>query len=204
MWKKIAEALLPIILYDGIGTAVPLGAEGRLGTIETTALTAIIACPVMGWLLRREKKSTGKKASLPAGAYLVSALLGILCNLAFTGIFSLLNLAASFSNETQEALLAGNRAMVLITLVFLTPLAEELVFRGLTYGSLRKSLPVGWAAVIGALLFAGAHGNWIQFFYALPMGVALNLIYERWKDLRAPLFFHMTANLSAVLLSFLI
>jgi membrane protease YdiL (CAAX protease family) len=47
--------------------------------------------------------------------------------------------------------------LTFISLVILPPIAEEIIFRGLTYSSLKKIMPL-WGAVVGtSLLFAAGH-----------------------------------------------
>lgn len=83
----------------------------------------------------------------------------------------------------------------------LIPLAEELVFRGLSFRNLRRELDYLPAAVLTAVLFALYHGNWIQGIYAFLMGLLLALVYEAYGNLTAPWLFHVGANLTAILLT---
>jgi membrane protease YdiL (CAAX protease family) len=65
---------------------------------------------------------------------------------------------------------AGGAALVMtfLSLVILPPLTEEIMVRGLLYGSLKKALPVMQAAVVTSLVFAAAH---------LPEGGAAGPLY---------------------------
>lgn len=47
--------------------------------------------------------------------------------------------------------------LTFISLVILPPLAEEIMARGMLYGSLKKGLPVAAAALFTSLIFAAAH-----------------------------------------------
>jgi membrane protease YdiL (CAAX protease family) len=53
----------------------------------------------------------------------------------------------------------GNNELILtfISLVILPPIAEEIIFRGLAYTSLKKAMPVWTAAIVTSLLFAAGH-----------------------------------------------
>lgn len=44
-----------------------------------------------------------------------------------------------------------------LALVVLSPLTEEVIFRGLLYGSLKRTVPLIWAAVVTSLIFAAGH-----------------------------------------------
>lgn len=51
----------------------------------------------------------------------------------------------------------GNIALTFISLVILPPIAEEIIFRGLIYTSLRKKMSLWVAAILTSLLFALGH-----------------------------------------------
>ncbi len=105
-----------------------------------------------------------------------------------------------FSNQTQEQLLASQLAVQIIGLGILVPVAEELIFRGLLYARIRRTLPV-WASVLTAsVIFALYHGNMIQILFAFPMAIILTLLYEKGKWISYPILFHMGVNLTTVVL----
>ena len=58
--------------------------------------------------------------------------------------------------------------LTFISLVILPPLTEEILIRGFLYSSLKKGLPLLWAALITSLVFAAAH---------LPEGGAAGPLY---------------------------
>jgi hypothetical protein len=58
--------------------------------------------------------------------------------------------------------------MTFISLVVLPPIVEEIMVRGVLYGTLKKVLPVVWAVVVTSALFAAAH---------LPEGGASGPLY---------------------------
>lgn len=58
--------------------------------------------------------------------------------------------------------------LTFISLVILPPLTEEILIRGFLYSSLKKGLPLLWAALITSLVFAVAH---------LPEGGAAGPLY---------------------------
>jgi hypothetical protein len=51
----------------------------------------------------------------------------------------------------------GPLLLTFISLVVLPPLAEEIMVRGFLYSSLKKALPLIWAALVTSALFAAAH-----------------------------------------------
>ena len=83
----------------------------------------------------------------------------------------------------------------IISYGILAPLGEELVFRGVVYGQLRKVLKVPFAVVLSGLAFGLFHGNLVQAVYATVIGCLLALVYEWYGTIAAPMLFHSVANL---------
>jgi membrane protease YdiL (CAAX protease family) len=97
----------------------------------------------------------------------------------------------------EQSILVDLRARpvpFLLGAVVLAPFCEEVVFRGVVYGALRRHLGKGLAIPLSAAFFAGVH------FYlhgALPLfvlGMLLAWTYERTGTLVAPIAFHAAFN----------
>jgi uncharacterized protein len=88
-------------------------------------------------------------------------------------------------------------ASLLGTVVF-APVLEEIVFRGLLYGTLRRW--VGWpaAAVLSAAVFAAAHGYGVAGFGSVfASGVLWAIAYEKTRSLLPGMAAHAANNVSA-------
>lgn len=88
-------------------------------------------------------------------------------------------------------------ANLLGTVVF-APVLEEIVFRGLLYGTLRRW--VGWpaAAVLSAAVFAGAHGYGVAGFGSVfASGIMWAVAYEKTRSLLPGIVAHAANNVSA-------
>lgn len=82
----------------------------------------------------------------------------------------------------------------------LAPLGEEVVFRGVIYGQLKKVSNVPTAIVVSGLTFGLFHGNLVQAVYASVIGFLLALVYELYDSILAAMVFHGIANLFVYLL----
>ncbi len=78
----------------------------------------------------------------------------------------------------------------------LSPLAEEIVFRGLIYNRMKRYFPVVLTIVVSGILFGAYHGNLVQGIYGSIMGIAISYIYETYESFSAPFLFHALANIS--------
>lgn len=85
-------------------------------------------------------------------------------------------------------------ALGLVNYVLLTPIVEEIVFRWLFYGRVRRALGVKVAMICSALVFGIYHGNLVQAIYAFLMGLALCYFYEKSGSILSSIIFHACAN----------
>lgn len=115
----------------------------------------------------------------------------------------LLGLSAHWTEWFDRDLVWGSRAMVGMTIldtVILTPIFEEIVFRGLLFATLRRRFGVAPAAVLSAAVFAGAHGYGVLGFAAVFWsGLLWAWSYERTGSLLPSMAAHAADNLMASL-----
>ncbi len=81
----------------------------------------------------------------------------------------------------------------------LIPAAEELVFRGMIFGTLRPRFSFPAAMIVSASIFGLYHGSVVQGVYGFCMGLVLAESYEHRGGFWAALTVHAAANLTAVL-----
>ncbi|MEE0419748.1 MAG: type II CAAX endopeptidase family protein [Lachnospiraceae bacterium] len=209
MIYKIGNVFVPLLIHYLIAAFVLLFGANFMDDALLTSLTALVALPVMWYLYRRDRRNgavetTALRGTVPWWAFLVTILLGIVSNQMITGVMNYFRVTQQFSNEVQEGLLRGDIWAQVLGLGILVPVMEEILFRGLIYNRLKKYVSL-WTAILGgAVIFALYHGNMVQFLFALPMGLLIILLYERWHSLSIPIVFHIAANLSTVLLNCLV
>lgn len=118
-------------------------------------------------------------------------------------------LLQSVSNPNSAAVndsLSADPSMTMIVTVLLAPIAEETMFRGALFGTIRKKSRIA-AYIVSVLLFAFYHlwafalvGDWRVFIYMLqyfPAGIALAWCYEHAGTLVTPVVLHALINLIA-------
>ena len=76
-----------------------------------------------------------------------------------------------------------------------SPLAEEIVFRGIVYNRLRRQYTRWIAIVASALLFGLYHGNVVQALYGFVLGVLIAVLYEKYGSFAVPVILHSAANI---------
>jgi membrane protease YdiL (CAAX protease family) len=91
---------------------------------------------------------------------------------------------------------SGGLSAVLVVVLggLVVPLGEELLFRGIGFGSLRR-YGVVLATIVSSLLFALAHGLNVVFLAVLVLAVVNALLYERTRSVWPCFVAHATFNL---------
>lgn len=141
-----------------------------------------------------------RSASLGRCAWIVLAALVVLT--AAEVIFSLL---VEVDSNIEEYGVSGVAPALAISAgtIIVAPVGEELLFRGLFYGSVRRRLTVWPAALLNAAVFAPLHvSGWDDapiVALLLVWGVGLCLVYEWTGTLFAPLALHVMSNTLVVL-----
>ncbi len=119
-------------------------------------------------------------------------------NLAFGGLLALLPLPEeilkAYTDASSQYEEPGN--VLMFRTVFLVPILEETVFRGLIGDRLSKALPKWFALPISALIFALMHGNILWVSYAFISGLLLMWLYLRTNSILPCIAFHMMFNAS--------
>ena len=121
-------------------------------------------------------------------------------NIAVSALISWLYPASKDWIETPSGTLwvAG---FVLLAVVF-APIAEEMVFRGWLYTSLRRVAGVKTTIAITSVLFALAHWESTHLYAlaVLPVGLVLGVIRHRTGTIAASITFHAVYNGAASVL----
>lgn len=76
----------------------------------------------------------------------------------------------------------------------LSPVIEEMIFRGLVYNRMKRYFPVRLSIAVSALLFGVYHQNAVQGIYGFIMGLLIAWAYEYFDSFTAPVLVHVTAN----------
>lgn len=83
---------------------------------------------------------------------------------------------------------------VVISVVFVAPFAEELLFRVVLFGSLARTMPVIWAALISATLFGLVHGDLVLFPFLAFFGFVNAIVYYRTGNIFVAILLHALNN----------
>ena len=188
----VRSVLLPLAVYFVIGL-LGTAAENAYSIPGELIEKAVTLLYCAGLILRDRQYFPEQKKKLPARFHLFVILAGLAGSVGFSCLFA----AAGISGGTGGSAAAG-WILTAVTLIAVSPAAEEFLFRGLVFNGIRRCIRFLPAAVLSSLIFAVFHGNIAQGFYGFAMGLAFAAVYEKSGSLAAPVEMHMAANAVSV------
>ncbi len=98
------------------------------------------------------------------------------------------------ADAAERAIAQVDPILVVLAVVVLAPIAEELFFRGIVFNAWLREGGRRWAYVGSAALFAAIHLSFVSVVPIFLLGLALAWVYERTRNLLAPIAMHATVN----------
>ena len=126
--------------------------------------------------------------------------------LVFAAMFSLNILVQCLSLENvleEQFNQLSHNVVGVITIAFLAPLLEEVLFRGAIQGYMMRYFKPWVAIICSALIFGLIHMNPVQIVYATLLGVILGWIYYRTGSLLPVILGHVLNNSVATITTLL-
>lgn len=122
----------------------------------------------------------------------------------FQLLFSLTGLMQSSGDFAQvsERQMTTGLLMGLLLYGVLSPLAEELIFRGIVFSRMKRYLPVTVSAIFSAALFGIYHGNIVQALYGFLAGCVFALVYHKSGSFVLTAALHGLMNVTGFLWAF--
>ena len=195
--KALYRALFPLSGVQGSFSGCMYDVVFLLNFIVAVAgLLLVLGGAYIPSILRHRREIfRGSRMAKSAGRYGLCVAMGILIVI---GGGLMLNIAQAFTDEKLVRHLATSKDENLITgvatMLIMAPLVEELAFRGLIFGRLKKDVPVWAAALFSAVCFGLWHRNLPQFCYTLPAGIWLAFVYHQTGRLRYAMVVHGVCN----------
>jgi len=137
-------------------------------------------------------KSIKNKNTLKYRYYFPLIYLGISVSLFINSLIIKITLGNTPSNINIILLIIGTGIV--------GPILEEVIFRGIFLNKLKESFSNKTAIILNVITFALVHGNLVSIIYGLLMGIILVFVYEKYKNIKAPILTHIAANLIVLLL----
>ena len=88
----------------------------------------------------------------------------------------------------------GPFLVAFITVGIIAPIAEEFLFRGVVFNTLKKRFSPVWTIVIQGVLFGVFHLNLVQGSYATLLGMVFGYVTYKTKSLWPAIIMHIVNN----------
>lgn len=169
------------------------------GSIELAILTDVIVS-VFGYLYYRKLKQRMMVSEdcryeiLPAvGKFLVIYTLWF-CAYIIGNVIALVVPDEGLAEHV--AVQSANPVLFMSFSIFVAPVLEEILFRGIVYTKFKVFGSMFLAAVSSAVIFGLMHGTMAQFFIGVCFGIGQCFLYEYTRDLRWTIGLHFLVNVS--------
>lgn len=119
-------------------------------------------------------------------------------------LFELMELTTK-SEAYQAAVADQYSASFLVGIIsygIISPIAEEVIFRGIIHNYLKRFTKLKIAMILSAFFFGAYHMNSVQGAYAFLMGLLIAYGYEYFGDFKIAVLIHIASNVMAYCLSY--
>ena len=191
---KPYQGILALISY----IVLQLMVSGLISVEHYEAIAGVIALFVFGWLLHKKRMLHLSSRDLKGSQLLFC--LGIGFGLALISKLTFVVGALTQPSVLEQSSAASPALWVeyIATKVVLIPIVEELLFRGILFGSFASSFSYKIAMVLSAAIFALGHYS-VSWPLVLLIGTMLAWIYWRTDNLAATMVIHCTINFFSLL-----
>lgn len=152
-------------------------------------------------MIKKQEKEKEKEKGL---SYILLFVLAVALAVGMNLLLAFIGLTQASEQYTEVATRQYGVAFGLGILLYgvVSPLVEEVVFRGLIYNRLKLYFKVPVAILVCGALFGLYHGNIVQGVYGCILGIVITLAYEWYGSFWAPVLFHSVANISVFAVSY--
>lgn len=206
-WVAVAMTLSQYIIGLPLGWVLgerfnqPLWVCVYYGLTYLLSLTLIVYLPPKVIHRLQTSRTEIGLNGLPSVVDVLLAPIAYVAYLGLSYIFtSIMSVFAWFdAAETQDVgfgyfITAGDRVVAIIALVFIAPIAEEIIMRGWLYGKLREKLKLPLAMLLVSLLFAVLHGQWNVSVGVFALSIVLCGLREITGTIWSGMLLHMLSN----------
>jgi membrane protease YdiL (CAAX protease family) len=189
--------------YETLYNAGMAATQEKMGLIYLVFSVLAFAVFLIIFMARKVnplQQVDARKVSVPM--LLISLVGGLGATLFFNNGLGLLPIPESAwdaINSQQSVMMNTGLIPDILLYAILVPLLEEVVFRGLIYGRLRRGMPMIVATLVTSAIFGICHGSPLWMLYAFFIGLVMNYARIMSGSILASFMVHFAINLVGVL-----
>lgn len=208
----LSQAVLMTVFAAIGGMGVEGDIQGAMEAFlaEKASLISIVhnALIILALLLYRRKNTAAAEAMplhpMSAGEALICLGGGICFAITVYGVLSLLPIPEAAMDAYSSALsqsISGSIPEKLLSVVIFAPVAEELLFRGIIYGSFKSTSRRFVAVAASCVIFGMMHQDPLWMIYAFAVALGLTLALDAHGTLIAPMLLHIAFNFTGTVIT---
>ncbi|MBQ7776459.1 MAG: HAD hydrolase-like protein [Lachnospiraceae bacterium] len=128
----------------------------------------------------------------------ITGVLGLNILLELTGVTDKAGAYQLLLQETHAASLG----IGLLCAGLITPIAEELLFRGIIFNVMKRRMKLQLAMIVSALCYGFYHMNYVQGVYAFIIGCLVAYAYEYFGTFFMPVIIHIVSSVLTYLITY--
>ncbi len=173
-------------------------------TVELTIVSGCLSILIFALIFKARKTTLTEMAyinKMPPRFFLTMIIMGISTAYAIAVILGLIEMSGIIpeswlqaQESAYEDVNQSSTLMQFLSVGLMAPLLEEVLFRGLILGTLKKEMHPWIAIVISAVAFGVAHGTPIGIMYATVLGIFMGWIFVKFNSILPSFLFHMAYN----------
>lgn len=206
MFQMVFMSVIAIIL-QAVDSSLDMEAFMGRHTMLLACASNILTVLALILLFRIRKKSLLREINLKPvkpKSYILPCIAAFTCSM----VFSLFTYSMSFNNaagissgvEYYSGILPGLGGVIqAVTLLIVSPVTEEIIFRGLILTALQKRFHWVIAVLVSGLLFGLIHfmaGGTVLVLGATVMGIVLGVSFVKTKSILPAIMGHVAANMA--------
>jgi CAAX amino terminal protease family. len=221
IWKTINFPLMYIgvqmiisFVYSfvvGVVLGVKMGLSGEILQAEdltneimllsdTRILIIISACVTLLIVFLRVRKELNAEnfwsfSKIKALPMIVCAVFGIALNMLMVGVLTFIPMR---QQSVINNMIGDNFILEIVSIALLTPILEEIIFRGIVLKRLSKMMKLPIAIFLQSLIFAIVHFDPVQSVCSFILGIVLGLVYIWFDSIWFAVVFHIMYNITSI------
>lgn len=167
-------------------------------------LVIILAFSVFYTLRHSSIKDAVRLNPMPIPFGFSALILGVAAQLSIIFVLNIIPFPEAWVealNGNYEYISRSGMVVQYLSVAFVGPIAEEVIFRGLVLNKLNQNMNSWVAIIISSVAFGAMHGTIIGFLYATVIGIIMGWLYIKFNSVLPSALFHIAFNATSLIIS---
>ena len=163
--------------------------------ISSLILNVLIIIGYIIYIKKKENKIKYSKIDIKNNILMFSIFIILILLSNNISIFLYNHITDTAFNSYSNLINNTNNILIIIVSLIISPIAEEIFFRGIIFKFLRKNFNFILAAILSTIFFTISHGTLIHIVPTILFGILFCEIYEYTNNILYNIFYHILYNI---------